>query len=139
MKNGKDGNIYMIENMGYRLESDKSFDAVVGKLEKETAANKFRVLHTHDVQATLADKGLKREPLKIIEVCNANFAHEALQKDMAVSLFMPCRFVVHTEGGKTVVTLAKPSMIARMLPDSDIEQLAMDVEATLKKVMEVSV
>ncbi len=128
-----------MDNMGYRLESDKSFDTVVGNLEKETAANKFRVLHIHDVQATLADKGLKREPLKIIEVCNASFAHEALQKDMAVALFMPCRFTVHTDGGKTVVTLAKPSMIAQMLPDSDIEQLAMDVENTLKKVMEASV
>ena len=129
----------MERTLAYQLRSDKPFDAVVASLEKETANCQFRVLHVHDVQATLAEKGFERGPLKIIEVCNSRFAHEALSKDMGVSLFMPCRFVVHTEGGKTVVTLARPSMIADMLPDAGLGELANDVEDTLKKVMEASV
>jgi len=126
----------MTDSLSYRLETDKAFDTVVKRLEEETARNKFRVLHVHDVQATLAEKGLRRDPLKIIEVCNSGFAHEALQKDIEVSLFMPCRFVVHTEGDKTVVTLARPTAIAMMLPGSGLEALAEDVETTLVKVME---
>lgn len=126
----------MSDKFSYRIETDKPFDVVVQRLEEETARNQFRVLHVHDVQATLAEKGLKREPLKIIEVCNSSFAHEALQKATDVSLFMPCRFVVHTEGSKTVVTLARPSMIAEMMPQAGIGDLAAEVEATLKKVME---
>lgn len=129
----------MIEELGYRLESEKAFDTVCGNLERETANNQFRVLHIHDVQATLAEKGLKREPLKIIEVCNAGFANDALNKEVGVAMFMPCKFVVHIEGGRTVVTLARPMMISQMLPEAGLDKLAADVESTLRKVMEASV
>ena len=129
----------MMENFAFSLESNKPFDTVVANLEKETAKNKFRVLYIHDVQATLAEKGLEREPLKIIEVCNAGFAHEALQKEQNVALFMPCKFVVRTDGDKTVVTLGRPMMISEMMPQAGLDELAADVEATLKRVMEASV
>ena len=128
-----------MENLAYRLESNKPFDTVVDNLEKETANIKFRVLHIHDVQATLAEKGLERGPLKIIEVCNAVFAHEALKKEQNVALFMPCKFAVHSEGDKTVVTLGRPMMISEMMPQAGLDELAADVEATLKRVMEASV
>ncbi len=123
----------------YTLESDKPFEDVVAAIEKATADNQFRVLAVHDVQATLAEKGLERGPLRIIEVCNAKFAHQALQKDASVALFMPCRFAVYTEGGRTIVKLARPTMIAHMIPDSGLDELAADVEETLKKVMSEAV
>ncbi|UCD64771.1 MAG: DUF302 domain-containing protein [Candidatus Zixiibacteriota bacterium] len=128
-----------MEDPAYRLESDKPFDSVVESIEKETAGHNFRVLHVHDVQATLAEKGFERGPLKIIEVCNAGFAHRALDKENNVALFMPCKFVVGTEGIRTVVTLARPVMIAEMLPDAGLDELAAEVESTLRKVMEASV
>lgn len=129
----------MMDKLAYQMKSDKSFDTVVSNLEKQTVEHKFRVLHVHDVQATLAEKGLQREPLKIIEVCNAGFAHEALGKNVNVALFMPCKFSVYTEGDQTVVTLARPSMIADMMPGAGLEDLADNVEETLKKVMAASV
>lgn len=129
----------MFEDLAYRLKSNKPFDVVVGNIEREAANKQFRVLCVHDVQATLAEKGLERGPLKIIEVCNAAFAHEALIKESAVALFMPCRFAVHSEGGETIVTLARPEMISRMMPQAGLDELASSVEATLKKVMEDSV
>ncbi|MEW6411220.1 MAG: DUF302 domain-containing protein [Candidatus Zixiibacteriota bacterium] len=129
----------MMDRLAYQMKSDKSFDAVVSNLEKQTSEHKFRVLHVHDVQATLAEKGLRRGPLKIIEVCNAGFAHEALGKNINVALFMPCKFSVYTEGDQTVVTLARPSMIADMMPGTGLDELAGNVEETLKKVMAASV
>ena len=128
-----------MENLAYRIESDKPFDTVVDNLQTQTVNNHFRVLHIHDVQATLAEKGLERGPLKIIEVCNAGFAHKVLRKEQNVALFMPCKFVVCTEGGKTVVTLARPMMISQMMPGVGLDELAADVEVTLKRVMEASV
>ncbi len=132
-------NATMTEQIAYRLESDSSFDDVVQKLESLPPEYKFRVLAVHDVQATLKEKGFERGPLKIIEVCNSGFAHEALQKDINVALFMPCRFTVYLEGNKTVVTLARPSIIAAMLPDSGMEYLASEVEEMLKKIMHEAV
>ena len=126
-------------NFAYTLESDKPFEVVAAAIEENTASNQFRVLAVHDVQATLAEKGFERGPLKIIEVCNAKFAHQALQKKAEVALFMPCRFAVYTESEKTIVKLARPAMIAEMMPDAGLNDLAGEVETTLKKVMQESI
>jgi uncharacterized protein (DUF302 family) len=126
----------MENKLVYTLTTDKPFDTVISNIEKTVPEYKFRVLAKHDVQATLAEKGLERGPLNIIEVCNAPFAHEALKKDELVSLFMPCRITVYVKDGKTVVNLARPSMIAEMMPGAGLEKLAGEVETTLKKVME---
>ena len=129
----------MSDQLLHRLESDKPFDTVVANIEKQVPENKFRVLAVHDVQETLAEKGFTREPLKIIEVCNAGFADTALRKSINVALFMPCKFTIYPENGKTVVNLARPSMIAQMMPDTGLDELAGQVEKQLIKVMEESV
>ena len=121
--------------IAHTLVTGKPFEQVVSALEANTPKHQFRVLAVHDVQATLAEKGLQREPLKIVEICNARFAHQALQKNAEVALFMPCRFAVYTENDRTIVKLARPTMIAQMIPDSGLTELAADVEGTLKKVM----
>ena len=57
------------------IESPRSFDDTVKAIEQKAAEKGFRVLHTHDVAATLAEKGFRRDPLKIIEICNARYAN----------------------------------------------------------------
>ncbi|UCC43619.1 MAG: DUF302 domain-containing protein [Candidatus Zixiibacteriota bacterium] len=123
----------------YELKSEKSFGEVVSNIETGAPQNGFRVLAVHDVQKTLAEKGLERGPLKIIEVCNGVFAHQALNLDADVSMFMPCRYSVYEDSGKTVVKLNRPSMIAEMLPEAGLESLAAEVEKTLRKIMQESV
>ena len=125
--------------IAHTLETSKTFEQVVSAIESNTPKHQFRVLAVHDVQATLAEKGFERGPLKIIEICNAKFAHQALQKDAEVALFMPCKFAVYTDGGKTIVKLGRPTMIAEVIPQSGLEELAAGVEATLKQIMRESV
>jgi len=127
------------EDIAHTLISDKPFDTVVSALETNSPAHQFRVLHVHNIQQSLAEKGFQRGPLKILEVCNASFAHRALQQDITVGLFIPCRFTVWTEGGKTHVSLGRPTMISAMLPNANLEALAAEVETTLKRVMQESV
>lgn len=123
------------EALIFRSESDKPVDELTENIERVAGEHSFRVLAIHDVQATLAEKGFQREPLKIIEICNAGFAHEALEKDIDVSIFMPCRIVVYSEGGKTKATLSRPSVIADLLPGSKLESLANEVETDIKKIL----
>lgn len=124
-----------MQELGYSIESNKPFDSVVADIERLTPEYKFRVLAVHDVQATLAEKGFQREPLKIIEVCSASFAHEALDKEIGVAMFMPCRYTVYTKDSKTVITLARPGMIATMFPDAGLESMASEVEEILQRIM----
>lgn len=120
----------------YQMETDRPFDEVVTDVEKLTVEKSFRVLHVHDVQATLAEKNLEREPLKIIEICNAKFAHEALGKDMRVSLFMPCKINVYTENGKTKIKAMRPAAIAEFMPDAGLNELAADVDQIVTEIVD---
>lgn len=123
-------------NIKYEVESNRSFDDVVADVERLTAEKMFRVLHIHNVQATLEEKGFKREPLKIIEICNAKFAHEALGKAMDVSLFMPCKINVYTEDGKTKIKAMRPSAIAEFMPDAGLEELANGVDKIVTEIVD---
>ncbi|MBN4072292.1 DUF302 domain-containing protein [bacterium AH-315-F03] len=118
-----------------RVKTSKSFDATCEELEALCPEKMFRVLAVHDVQETLKDKGFNREPLRIIEICNAGFANDALKIDQDVSLFMPCKFVVADNGGATTITLGRPSVISQMLDSPELEKLACDVEERLEAIM----
>jgi uncharacterized protein (DUF302 family) len=122
--------------MSYEVETDRPFDEVVADVERLTAEKSFRVLHIHDVQATVGAKGFEREPLKIIEICNAKFAHEALGKSMHVLLFMPCKINVYTEGGKTKIMAMRPSAIADFMPDAGLNELADGVNRIVTEIVD---
>ncbi|MCL4440955.1 MAG: DUF302 domain-containing protein [Firmicutes bacterium] len=122
----------------YQVTTDKSFAEAVAAVEAQTQANGFRVLHVHDVQATLAEKGFTREPLKIIEVCNAKYAYTALQIEITVSLLMPCRINVYPMEGKTIISTIRPTSLVTMFQKPELANFANEVEGILVKIIEQS-
>ena len=82
------------------ISTNKSFDDAVAAVEKKTAEKGFQVLYTHDVAATLAEKGFAREPLKIIEICNAKYASQVLDKEVKLALMMPCPITSTCRAGR---------------------------------------
>ncbi|MDP2685419.1 MAG: DUF302 domain-containing protein [bacterium] len=64
----------------YTATTTKDFDSTVKVIEEAIAKAGMRVLYIHDVQKTLAEKGFKREPFKIVEFCNAKYANEFFGK-----------------------------------------------------------
>jgi uncharacterized protein (DUF302 family) len=93
----------------YTVRTAKSVDDAVGSVERATAAKGFRVLHTYDVAATLAEKGFQHDPLKIIEICNAKYANEVLQKEITTALMLPCPM-------RSVWSQARSHRVPRLLP-----------------------
>lgn len=110
------------------IESPRSFDDTVKAIEQKAAEKGFRVLHTHDVAATLAEKGFLRKPLKIIEICNARYASEVLEKNVKASLMLPCPISVYEQEGKTFVSALLPSRMADFFPGMGMEPIANEVE-----------
>jgi uncharacterized protein (DUF302 family) len=125
-----------MQKFQHTVQSTESLDNAVAKVEQAAVAKGFRVLHTHDVSATLAEKGFHREPLKIIEVCNARYAHDALNKDVGIALMLPCPIAVYTKEGKTYVSTMKPSVLAEFYPNAGIEKLAAEVEKIVLEIVE---
>lgn len=122
--------------LAYTTKSDRKFDEAVSKIEEITATKGFRVLHIHDVKETLQEKGFEREPFKIIEVCNARFAHQALEISEDVGLFMPCKINVYTKHGETVISAMRPAMISDFFAEPRLRELAEEVDTVVRSIVD---
>lgn len=120
----------------HTVDTAKSFEAAVEAVEAKVAEYNFRVLNTYDVAATLTEQGFPRSPLKIIEVCNARFASEALDKDINVALMLPCPIAVYTEAGKTFISTMRPSAMVALCPASGLERIAAEVERVVLQIVD---
>jgi uncharacterized protein (DUF302 family) len=117
--------------MYYIVDSSKPFEQAETDLEAAVERGGFRVLHVHDLAATLRSKGVAfREECKIIEVCNASQAAKVLASDMKLNMALPCRISVFTEQGVTRIGLIRPTaMLAALSDDPMLAAVAEDVEA----------
>lgn len=128
----------MKNKFDYTVETNKGFDEAVSAIEAKSKEKGFGVLHIHDVKATLAGKGFDREPLKVIEICNAKYASEVLSKDIKISLMLPCPISVYVEGGKTYISTLMPKVIAEFYPEADIKSIAEEVDEIVLSIVEES-
>lgn len=122
----------------YQVVTSKSFEDAVAAVQAQTQANGFKVLHTHDVQATLAEKNFERGPLKIIEVCNAKYANDALSIDITVSLLMPCRINIYQAEGKTIISTVLPKALVTVFNNQSLAKFANDIEEVLVRIINQS-
>lgn len=128
-----------MDSLAYSVTTNLDFEKVVQQIQAETENRGFKVQHIHDVQGTLSARGYAVEPIKIIEICNANFAYQALQRDLAISLMMPCKINVYRQDGKTVINALRPLMLASFFPEANLEQLAAEVDAIICSIVDAVV
>ena len=116
--------------------STRTVAEVATALETAVAAHRFGVVGVHDLQATLAKKGVTLDhECRIFEVCQPQQAKRVLDADMRVSTALPCRISVYEEGGKTVLSTIKPSVMLEMFHAPALAAVAQEVEATLVAIM----
>jgi len=120
----------------HTVRTERSFEAAVEAVEQKVVEKNFRVVNTYDVAATLTEEGFPRSPLKIIEVCNARYVSEALDKDINVALMLPCPIAVYTEGPKTFISTMRPSAMVALCPASGLEQIASEVEGVILQIVD---
>jgi uncharacterized protein (DUF302 family) len=122
----------------HTVVTDKPFEEAVASVTAKAAELGFRVLHVHDFAATLAEKGFLCEPLKVIEICNARYASQALAKDVKLSLMLPCPISVYFRDGKTHISTMLPSLLSHFYPHAGIEPVAQEVEKIVVRIVEES-
>ncbi len=116
--------------MLYIVESKKEVDTAARDLEEAVKRNKFGVLHVHDLQKTLKEKGVDfPNACKILEVCNPQRATQVLTSNMAVNMALPCRISVYREGGKTKIGMIRPTALLALFPGApELKPVAEEVE-----------
>lgn len=117
--------------MYYVASTRKTFEEASSDLEVEVKNLGFGVLYIHDLGETLRSKGVAfEENCRVFEVCNPEQAAKVLSVDMKLNMALPCRISVYTEKGSTWIGLIKPTqMLSALSDDTEIEEIAKDVEA----------
>jgi uncharacterized protein (DUF302 family) len=90
-----------------------TFEEARKRVEEKAGQEGFRVLHVHDVQATLKEKGFTIDPTVIVEVCNAGLASQALGLDPRAALMMPCKVTIQEKGGEVVLSTLLPEAMVQ--------------------------
>ncbi|MFO8145511.1 MAG: DUF302 domain-containing protein [Candidatus Syntrophosphaera sp.] len=118
------------------MSTGKSVKETGAALQAAAVANKFGVLQVHNLQETMAKKGVEftRECL-IHEVCNPHFSKLVLEANMSISTILPCRISVYEEGGRTYLSTMKPSIMLTMFDVPELQSTVQEVEDTLARIM----
>ena len=123
----------------YTQGSKKPFETVETRLVKAVEEAGFKVLHTHDVQQTFADKGLEFIPYKIVEICNVKYAKAALDTDRWVGLMMPCPIAIWEENGTTFVSTLKPTTMKDYYADKSFDTFSEELERIVTKIIDKAI
>ncbi len=124
-----------MKSFAMTVETTKDIDAAVEAVVEATKQNGFRVLHVHDVAATLAEKGFDRDPVRIIEICNAKYASQVLAKDISLALMLPCPISVYVQEGKTFISGLLPTSMVDLYPEAGLEEVAGNVEKVVVQII----
>jgi uncharacterized protein (DUF302 family) len=122
--------------LDYTVTTGKSYADAVQAVVDSAAAHNFRVQFVHDVQETLHEKGFEREPVTIVEMCNAKYASEVLARDIKIGLMLPCPVMVYEQGGQVSISTMRPTLIGAFFPEAQLEQIAAEVEVKIVAIVE---
>ena len=122
--------------LDYTVTTRKSYTDALNALIGGAGAHGFRVQFVHDVAATLAEKGFRRDPVAIVEVCNARYASQVLEADVKIGLMLPCPIMVYEQDDEVRIPTMRPSLIGGFFPEADIGEVAQEVESALLEIID---
>ena len=120
----------------YTVKTDKPYAEAVKAVSEAAAARGYRVQFVHDVAQTLAEKGFEREPVTIVEMCNARHANEVLARDIKIGLMLPCPVMVYEQDGEVSISTMRPSLLGAFFPEAQLEEIAAEVEQQIVAIVD---
>lgn len=124
-------------NILYDVVTVKSFDQAVADLKASLAAVSFGVLWELNLRDKLHEKGLEfADNIQILEVCNPKQAKRALETQIEVGAFLPCKIVVFEKDGKVHLGLPRPSALIGLIDNAGLTDVATEVEAALQSAID---
>jgi len=124
---------------GYKTQIPGSFQEAINKVTAQLKQEGFGILTTIDVKSTLKKKlDVEFDNYCILGACNPPFAYKALQTEKDIGLLLPCNVIVYEDSDQAhiVVSALLPTIAMSMIENPDLKQVAIQVEAKLKNVID---
>lgn len=124
--------LYLIANLEGTIET------IEPEVRKALKSEKFGVITEIDMSKTLKEKiDADIMPYKILGVCHPGFAHEAIQAEENIGVFLPCKVILkQVEANRVEVVSVDPAQMMKMIGNPELDKTAGEVSQRLKKVME---
>jgi uncharacterized protein (DUF302 family) len=115
-----------------------AFEEAVVRITEELKKEGFGVLTEIDVKETLKKKlNVDFQQYKILGACNPPFAYQALQAEDKIGLMLPCNVIVQEKSaGEIEISAVDPVASMQAIQNPKLENVAKQVQAKLKKVIE---
>lgn len=124
-----------IMEFDHTVTTERTFGEAVVRVQDEIAKASMRVLHIHDVQKTLGEKGFQREPFNIIEFCSAAYANTFLNADIRIGLCMPCKINVYVKDGQTFISGMRPIILPQFFPEADLGDAPQEIDRIIQNII----
>ena len=122
--------------MLFQIESANPLDEIDRGLQESAARHQFGIIAVHDLQATLAKKGVElAQQCRVYEVCNPKQAKKVLDADGAISTALPCRISVYGTPNHYTLATMRPTEMMKAFTSPGIEIVAKEVEEVLLQMM----
>lgn len=120
-----------------RLEG-VSQEQALARVREALGEQGFGVLTEIDVQATLKQRlGVDRKPYVILGACNPKLAHQALEAEPGIGVFLPCNVdVFQGNDGATYVQAVRPRLMFELVDNSAVAPIADEVDARLRTMLD---
>lgn len=128
-----------ISQFGYTVQTTKSVEEAVEAVDAALKERKFSVLWHLDMREKLEEKGISGGPeFRVLEVCSAPRAKQALDTKLEVGYFLPCKMVVYRKDDATHIGILKPTLLMSLIPGAGLDELAHEVEQILIEAAEAA-
>lgn len=116
----------------YSKTISMDFETALQKTEAALKDQGFGIITRIDAKETLKNKlGVDFIPYVILGACNPKFAYKALNIERDVGLLLPCNVIVYQEGDTVKIAALKASVAMSVSENSELHDLAMEVEKLL--------
>jgi len=117
---------------------DCSFDDAITRVTDELKKEGFGILSEIDVQAALKKKlGVDFKKYRILGACNPTYAYQALQVEEKIGAMLPCNVIIlEKDNGQIEVAGVDPIASMQAIANPDLQDIALQIRAKLKKVIE---
>lgn len=119
-------------------QSTLGHDETVAALEKSVVANGWVLSGVRDMNKSLAKHGVDFKPrVKLVELCNPQYAQSVLASDRHIATMMPCTLAVwESDDGQVYVSRMNLGLMARMFGGNVAEVMAGKVVADEARILD---